>query len=161
MPLTQETFITRLRRHRERNGVSLDEICAETRIKRELIDAFERCDLSGWPRGLYARAWVRAYASAIGLDPIDTVDEFCRLFLHGDRRGASTVQDIAAIVAHPSEYRDEFEHDRDRRRSPHVNVMPKSAWPAFLTHARRQAWQWLAAQASPLLRPRTGGLARR
>jgi cytoskeletal protein RodZ len=161
MPLTQETFITRLRRHRERNKISLDEICVETRIKRELLDAFERCDLSEWPRGLYARAWVRAYASAIGLDPIDTVDEFCRLFPHGDRRGGPTVQDIAAIVAHPSAYRDEFGHDTDRRRSPHVNVMPKQAWQALVSHYRRQAWTWLTAQASPRLRPRTGNLARR
>jgi hypothetical protein len=79
--------------------------------------------LSGWPRGLYARAWVRAYASAIGLDPIDTVDEFCRLFPHGDRRAGGTVQEIAAIVAHDSEYRDEFSHGVDRRRTtPAVNV---------------------------------------
>ena len=158
-PLTQETFITRLRRHRERNRISLDEICVETRIKREQLEAFERFDLSAWPRGVYARAWVRAYASAIGLDPIDTVDEFCRLFPHGDRRNGPTVQDIAAIVAHPSEYRDEFSQELDRRRSPHVNMMARPAWQTLITHAGRQLWMWLAAQASPLLRakrtPRT------
>ena len=153
-PLTQETFVTRLRRHRERNRISLDEICTETRIKRELLEAFERFDLSAWPRGVYARAWVRAYASTIGLDPIDTVDEFCRLFPHGDRRNGPTVQEIAAIVAHSSEYRDEFSPDQDRRRSPRVNVMARPAWQAMFAHAGRQVWLWLATQASPFLRPK-------
>ena len=94
----QETFVTRLRRHRERNRISLEEIAAETRVKKELFEALEANDLSTWPRGLYARAWVRTYACAVGLDPIDTVDEFCRLFPQGDRRGHATMQDIAAIV---------------------------------------------------------------
>ncbi len=146
----QETFITRLRRHRERNRVALAEIVSETRIKRELLEAFERNDLSEWPRGLYARAWVRAYASAIGLDPIDTVDEFCRLFPQGDRRTGGTVQEIASIVAHQSEYRDEFGHDADRRRSatPEINMMSKPAWHTALAQASRQVWTRLVGQAS-------------
>ncbi len=145
----QETFITRLRRHRERNSVPLDEIASGTRVKRELLEAFERNDLSEWPRGLYARAWVRAYASAIGLDPIDTVDEFCRLFPHGDRRAGGTVQEIAAIVAHESEYRDEFGHDVDRRRSgaPEVNMPTKPTWRVALVQAGRHLWVRLASQA--------------
>jgi hypothetical protein len=156
----QETFIARLRRHRERNGVVLAEIVTETRVKLELLEAFERNDLSEWPRGLYARAWVRAYASAIGLDPIDTVDEFCRLFPHGDRRAGGTVQEIAAIVAHQSEYRDEFGHEVDRRRveGEHV-VLPKPAWHASLGQTSRQLLARMASQASPYLRlkrtPRT------
>ena len=95
----QETFVTRLRRHRQRNGISLDEMATDTRVKRELLEALEQNDLSEWPRGLYARAWIRAYATAVGLDPIDTVDEFCRLFPQGDRRANSTIKEIASIVA--------------------------------------------------------------
>jgi hypothetical protein len=111
----QETFVTRLRRHRERNRISLDEIAAETRVKKELFEALEANDLSSWPRGLYARAWVRTYACAVGLDPIDTVDEFCRLFPNGDRRGHATMQDIAAIVASGGEFKDEFPHPERRQ----------------------------------------------
>lgn len=120
--------MTRLRRHRERNGISLDDIARDTRIKRELLAALEQNDLSDWPRGLYARAWIRAYASAIGFDPIDTVDEFCRLYPHGDRRAGATIGEIAAIVASPSEYRDEFQRppEGDRRgASARINVLPK------------------------------------
>jgi transcriptional regulator with XRE-family HTH domain len=125
----QEAFISHLRRHRERNHISLEEIVSQTRIKREQLEAFERGDLESWPRGIYARAWVRGYASVIGLDPIDTVDEFCKLFPHGDRRAQPTFRDFAAIIAHASTYQDEFEHiaDNDRRRStPPVNVPPSS-----------------------------------
>jgi transcriptional regulator with XRE-family HTH domain len=123
----QETFIARLRRHRERNRVSLEEIVSHTRIKREQLEAFERGDLDTWPRGIYARAWIRGYASVVGLDPIDTVDEFCKLFPQGDRRAQGTIRDFAAIIAHPTTYQDEFQHvaEEDRRgRSPQVNMMP-------------------------------------
>ena len=126
----QESFITRLCRHRERNRISLDEIVSQTRIKREQLEAFERGDLENWPRGIYARAWVRAYATVVGLDPIDTVDEFCKLFPHGDRRAQPTFRDFAAIIAHQSTYQDEFEHlaEADRRRSPDGTAAPNPSW---------------------------------
>ena len=78
----QETFTTRLRCCRERNHLSLEQLARATRIKRDMLDALERNDLGRWPCGVYARAWIRAYACAVGLDPIDTVDEFCRLYPH-------------------------------------------------------------------------------
>jgi hypothetical protein len=156
----QESFVIRLRSHRQRNRVSIDEIASETRVKRDLLEAFERNDLSEWPRGLYARAWIRAYASAVGLDPIDTVDEFCRVFPHGDRRTGGTVQEIAAIVAHQTEYRDEFGHDVDRRRTgPEINMLPKPAWHMAFVHGVRQQWTRVVGQALPFARakrtPRT------
>src|SRR5512139_4019477 len=112
----QETFVTRLRRHRQRNQMSLDEIAQETRVKGELLDALENNDLSQWPKGVYARAWIRAYASAVGLDPIDTVNEFCRLLPQGDRRVDATMAGIAAIVATESASRDAIQH-ADRRKA--------------------------------------------
>jgi len=136
----QVTFIARVPRHRERNHISLDEIVSQTRIRRDQLEAFERGDLETWPRGIYARAWIRSYASVIGLDPIDTVDEFCKLFPQGDRRAQPTFRDFAAIIAHPSTYQDEFEHvaDEDRRRStPEVNVMPSASWRQQMTRLVR------------------------
>ena len=152
----QETFVTRLRRHRERSRIALDDIAATTRIKRELLDAFERGDLTAWPRGVYARAWVRAYASVAGLDPVDTVDEFCRLFSQGDRRAGGTLQAMAAIVAHPSGYRDDFGHSVDRRgRMPHLNVLPKAAWHAPLTRPLHGLWLRMTLRPSPMRLKRT------
>jgi len=126
---SQETFVIRLRRHRQRNRVSLEEIAADMNVKPELLEALERNDLSEWPRGLYARAWIRAYASTVGLDATDTVDEFCRLFPQGDRRVQPTIEEIAHIVAHASEYRHEVSPDQDRRRmSADINMLPKLPW---------------------------------
>jgi transcriptional regulator with XRE-family HTH domain len=150
----QETFVTRLRRHRQRNRVSLEEIAAETRVKRELIEALENNDLSEWPRGLYARALIRTYASVVGLDPGDTVDDFCRLFPEGDRRTNGTIRDIAAIVASESEYRDEF-HGQDRRLSAgQPPPAPVVLWQMPVTQAARVAWTKLASAAGPYLRTR-------
>ena len=49
----QLTFIARLRRERLRSGVSLTEIASKSRVKLELLEAFENNDLTDWPRGLY------------------------------------------------------------------------------------------------------------
>jgi len=145
----QDAFVTRLRRYRENSQISLDEIATMMRVNRELLEAFERNDLSEWPRGLYARAWIRAYASVVGLDPSDTVNQFCRLFPHGDRRVGGTIQEMAAIVAHSSEYRDEFGHAADRRRSPEANVLPEQTWYAAMAQWTQMLW-W---RMVPALRP--------
>jgi hypothetical protein len=135
----QETFIARLRRHRERSCISLDEIVSETRIKREQLEAFERGDLTVWPRGIYARAWVRAYASVVGLDPIDTVEEFCKLFPQGDRRAEGTFRGFAEIIAHDSTYKDDFKRvEGDRRQAtPKMNVIAKPTWRDFVARVAR------------------------
>ena len=144
--IAQEAFIARLRRHRERSLVPIQQIATTTRVKPELFEAFERNDLSGWPRGLYARAWIRGYATAVGLDAIDTVDEFCRLFPQGDRRMGTTVQEVAAIVAHPSEYREDIAPEHDRRRNGAAAGGASSAWYASLARA---AYQLFARVAPP------------
>jgi transcriptional regulator with XRE-family HTH domain len=134
----QEAFVTRLRRHRQRNRISLEEIAAETRVKKRLFEAFEANDLSAWPRGLYARAWVRTYACAVGLDPIDTVDEFCRLFPQGDRRGHATMHDIASIVATAAEFKDEFPAAERRPRPQRPPSPAPESWHERVADAARQ-----------------------
>lgn len=161
----QEAFVTRLRRYRQKNRISLEEIAADTRVKRDLFEALENNDLSQWPRGVYARAWIRTYAATVGLDPVETVDEFCRLFPQGDRRASGTIREIASIVAAPSGYRDEFDHPEDRRRSAAdieiAEIAPKPSWHAPMTHGARALWTRLAMLAGPHLRarraPRTSG----
>jgi cytoskeletal protein RodZ len=151
----QEGFIARLRWYRQRSRVSLDQIATETRVQRELLEAFENNDLSQWPRGLYARSWVRGYAAAVGLEPGDTVDEFCRLFPQGDRRAQPTLQEIASIVASPSEYRDDHE---ERRRATDNVVAAKPTWHSALVHAGKTLMARLhSLKAEPSLKPRSAG----
>jgi cytoskeletal protein RodZ len=151
----QETFVTRLRRHRQKCRISLEELAQDTRVKKELLEALENNDLSQWPRGLYARAWIRSYAWVVGLDPDDTVDEFCRLFPHGDRRVNGTIREMAAIVASPSEYHDEFAHPERRgvpAQEPAAPAPESSQSP--LTQGVRGLWSRVASAAGPYLRAR-------
>jgi hypothetical protein len=137
----QETFTTRLRRHRERSRTPLNEIARDTRVKLELLEGLEKNDLSAWPRGLYARAYVRAYAAAIGLDGDDTVNEFCRLFPHGDRRAEGVIREIAEIVASPSEFQYDYTYatENDRRRTAAAPPLPPKT-PLETAVARVRSW---------------------
>src|SRR5262249_19114951 len=74
------TFGPRLRQERERRQISLTSIAANTKISRSLLEALERDDVSRWPTGIFRRAFVRSYASAIGLDPDQIVKEFQERF---------------------------------------------------------------------------------
>ena len=58
-----------LREIRERNGVTLEHIAAETRIPLRHLEQLERGDIREWPAGVYARSWARDYAALAGIDP--------------------------------------------------------------------------------------------
>ena len=73
-------FGRRLRDQRERQGVTLEAIAADTKINASLLAALERGDVSAWPAGIFRRAFVRGYATAIGEAPEQVVAEFGRLF---------------------------------------------------------------------------------
>lgn len=75
-PNPADTFGARLRYQRERRKISIATIAEATKILGALIEGLERDDVSRWPTGLYRRAFLRAYASAIGLDPEATLREF-------------------------------------------------------------------------------------
>jgi len=73
-------FGRRLKDQRERQGVTLEAIAADTKINASLLAALERGDVSAWPAGIFRRAFVRGYATAIGAAPEPVVAEFGRLF---------------------------------------------------------------------------------
>ncbi len=96
----RHTFGPRLRSERERRGISLETIAAVTNVGREMWEGLERNDLSRWPAGIFARAFVRDYARAIGLDAEEVVNDFCRIFPLGDRRAARTIAAQAELLGH-------------------------------------------------------------
>ncbi|HEY7284108.1 MAG TPA: helix-turn-helix transcriptional regulator [Vicinamibacterales bacterium] len=103
----RDTFGPRLRSERERRGISLDTIAVVTNVSIELWQGLERNDFSRWPTGIFARAFVRDYAKALGLDADEVVDEFCRLFPIGDRRAERVIRAQAELIGHEPGYRDE------------------------------------------------------
>ena len=74
------SFGEALRRQRERRGIALNTVAQGTKIGTSFLAALERGDCSKWPGGIYSRAWIRAYASAIGLDPEEVGQQFNRCF---------------------------------------------------------------------------------
>jgi transcriptional regulator with XRE-family HTH domain len=78
--VSEETFGARLRRERERRNIALSSISANSKISVGYFEALERNDLSRWPSGIFRRAFVRAYAAGIGLDPEATAREFLERF---------------------------------------------------------------------------------
>jgi transcriptional regulator with XRE-family HTH domain len=112
----KDTFGLRLRVARERRGVSLAEISAKTKVPVAVWEAMERNDFSRWPSGLFARAYVRDFAGLAGLDPVETVDEFCRHFPNGDRRRGDLIRGQAEALNIPSGYEgDDPPAEGDRR----------------------------------------------
>ena len=66
-------FGTALRAQRERQGLTVEDVAASTKSNTTLLSALERSDLTRWPKGIYGRAFLRAYADAIGF-PADSLD---------------------------------------------------------------------------------------
>src|SRR5262245_38321494 len=71
-----EKLGARLRQRPEQQQIALSTIAEQTKIKASLLEELERDDVSHWPTGIFRRAFIRAYALAIGLDPDAIVREF-------------------------------------------------------------------------------------
>jgi hypothetical protein len=71
-----------MRQRRERQQIALITIAEQTKISLSLLEALERDDVSRWPSGIFRRAFIRAYAHAIGVEADVAVAEF--LELHPD-----------------------------------------------------------------------------
>jgi hypothetical protein len=78
--LLPDSFGARLRAERVKRKISIASITESTKILGALLEGLEQDDVSRWPSGLYRRAFIRAYAVAIGLDPEPIVREFLERF---------------------------------------------------------------------------------
>ena len=65
----------KLRGERERRGIGIDEVEAETRIRAKFLLALEEERFDVLPGPAYVRAFVRDYAEQLGLDPQEMVAE--------------------------------------------------------------------------------------
>lgn len=137
----RERFGPNLRRIREQRGISVQQLANTTNVDVELWEAMERNDFSRWPSGIFARAFIREYARAIGLDPESTVDEFCRCFPQGDRRRGEIIRAEAELLGLESEWHDDLvEPDQDRRRARHASPeLTDAAREALLVRRTRMA----------------------
>lgn len=79
---------TWLRKERERREITLKAISDQTKVSVPLLEGLEADNLSRWPDGIYRRAFVQSYATAVGLDP----DEVCRRFEQEHGKAAEAVE---------------------------------------------------------------------
>jgi hypothetical protein len=133
----REDFGPRLRQEREWRGISLEELAVTTKVSIELWEAMERNDFSRWPSGVFARAFVRDYARAVGLDADAVVNDFCRYFPNGDRRISRIVRRQADLLGHPlqSNEAELLPAGRDRRKAPRS----PASYPAATLYGPRAA----------------------
>ena len=130
----RHTFGPRLRAERERRGITLEQIVASTKVGADLWEGMERNDFSRWPTGIFARAFIRDYARAVGIDADETVDEFCRLFPVGDRRTDRVIKAQAELIGHEAAIEeaawlppegDRRNRGRDKDDRPLLRVAPR------------------------------------
>lgn len=65
-----------LKKAREEKGVSLDDIQRMTKIQRRYLEAIERGHFHLLPGHFYARAFIKSYAEAVGLDSAQILEHF-------------------------------------------------------------------------------------
>jgi transcriptional regulator with XRE-family HTH domain len=137
--MTRDAFGPNLRRIRLQRGISIDRIAEITNIALDLLEGLERNDFTEWPSGIFARAYVRQYANALGIDPDATVDEFCRYFPEGDRRAESVMREHADIVGHDLDWQDDVEEGRRLTDAGAAVASPASRphLPSLLARLRR------------------------
>jgi transcriptional regulator with XRE-family HTH domain len=101
--MTLEEFGQELRTQRAARNVSLIDIASETRINQRFLEAIERGSFSALPQA-YIRAFLREYASAVGLSPEDVLRQYeaaggATLPVPVARGDAATPTTIAAAAA--------------------------------------------------------------
>lgn len=67
-----------LRDARKRRGLALQELANNTKIAASVLRGLEDGSVDRLPGGLYSRAFIRAYAREVGLDPDEMVEEFLK-----------------------------------------------------------------------------------
>jgi cytoskeletal protein RodZ len=70
----------RLRQQRLARGADLSAVAAETRIGLRYLEAVEAGDWAKLPGAIYARGFVRQYASHVAMDPADFEEELQSIF---------------------------------------------------------------------------------
>jgi transcriptional regulator with XRE-family HTH domain len=143
----RSSFGPRLRRERERRGISLQTLATRTNVSIELWMGLESNDFSKWPGGLFARAFVRDYARVVGLDAEEVIDDFCRLFPIGDRRALPKLRAQAKLIGHRFDATDDsrlIPGGVERRGGAGDAAPPAASEPAARPAARR----WLPKKAS-------------
>lgn len=87
-----------LRRARTRREIELSEVEEATRIRTRFLEAIEREEWEALPGGVYTRAFIRTYASYLGMDG-DRLAQDYREQVEGAREGIGPSPELAPVAA--------------------------------------------------------------
>jgi cytoskeleton protein RodZ len=117
-------FGQELRSERERRGVSLERLCAETKVKASHFEALEQGDYRSLPGGVFRRGIVRAYLVTLGLDESVWMPHFEASYAdHVGRFGASEEPDEEAWERFADNVRRGRGKKKDRNRLRWLGVL--------------------------------------
>lgn len=71
-----ERFCDELRWERERRKVSIEKICAETKVSSRHLHALEAGEYDSLPGGVFRKGIVRSYLAALGLEEAPWIERF-------------------------------------------------------------------------------------
>ena len=69
-------FGERLRREREKRGITLDSVSEKTKIGAHILEAFEKDEFDKLPAGIFRKSFARSYARSLGLNEEQVLKEF-------------------------------------------------------------------------------------
>jgi cytoskeleton protein RodZ len=126
-------FGERLRREREKRGVSLEEIAGSTKIGTRSLRALEEDAFESLPGGIFNRGFVRAYARTLGLDEEQYLSDF----------NAAYGEYLAANGPPPVE----AEHETEKQPEARFAFWPVVAVSAFAVILGSGWFAWKTLQA--------------
>src|SRR4051812_32368599 len=74
--LRVQSFGQRLQKEREKQGVTLDEVCASTKVAVRFLRAIEEERFEQLPGGIFNKGFVRSYAQHLGINEQEAVDDY-------------------------------------------------------------------------------------
>ena len=87
----EPTVGERLRAAREKMGLALEDLAAQTRIPQRHLESIERADWDALPAPTYTTGFAKSYASAVGLDRTEIGDQL-RAEMGGQRFTANAME---------------------------------------------------------------------
>jgi cytoskeletal protein RodZ len=115
--MTPHTVGEMLAAERRRQGMSLGEIAARTRIREKLLHALEVGEYAQLPSTAYVKGYIQSYATALGIEPAPILEAY------QDERRLRESSEPAEMPPGYGRYRDDIVPSREQ-----AHAIPRGVW---------------------------------
>jgi transcriptional regulator with XRE-family HTH domain len=144
-----ESLGTRLKREREKQNLSLDDVAAATKISARMLRALENDQFDQLPGGIFNKGFVRAYAIQLGLDGKQAVADYLSATGGGPAPKPTEVV-LAELATRAAEV-------RSREKRPSGQEIPWGRLAILLLLVALGFTIWGSYSRKPLLSPAASG----